>query len=67
MFFCRITLLLAIHSLTAHSLVEIYLMAVKFGAIYARKECLAANAYATRTAHTCAIYHQGVERYGSGE
>ena len=67
MFLCCVTLLLTVHRLTTHSLVEIYLMAVKLGTIYAGEECLAANAHAARTAHSCAIYHQGVERYGSGE
>ena len=38
MLLCSNTLLRAIHSLTTHSLVEIYLMAVELGTINTSKE-----------------------------
>ena len=62
-----VTLLLAVHSLTAHSLIKIDLMAIKLGTIDAGEERLAINAYAARTAHTCTIDHQSVERHGCGQ
>ena len=63
---CR-SLLVAVHTLTAYSLVEVYKVAVELWAVNARKECLAAYRYSASTAHTCAIHHQGVERYGGLE
>ena len=61
------SLLCAIHRLTAHSLVKVYLMTVKLGAINAGEEGLATYRHAACSTHSCTIYHQGVERYGSGE
>ena len=62
---CCCSLLILVHSLTAHSLVEVYLMTIELRAINASKEGLATYRYSASATHTCAIDHQGVERYGA--
>ena len=59
-------LLVAVLTATAHSLVEIDLVGVELGAIYAGKLGLTTNANPASTTHTRTINHQRVKRCDGG-
>ncbi len=57
-------LLVAVHALTAHRLVEIDLVGVELRAIDAREARPSADRHAAGAAHARAVNHQRVERHG---
>ena len=52
---------------TAHSLVEVHLVGVELGAVYASEFGLTSHAHPARATHTRAVNHQRVERCDGGD
>ena len=57
-------LLVAVHALTAHRLVEVDLVGVELRAVDAREARFAADRHAAGSAHARTVDHQRVERHG---
>ena len=57
-------LLVAEHRLSAHSLIEIDLVAIKLRPLDTCKSCLATDTHSASSTHTSTIDHQCIERHG---
>ena len=53
----------AVHSLTAHGLIKIHLVAVELRTLYAGETGASADSHAATSAHSGAINHKGIQTH----